>query len=807
MAYITTPFPSDFESDSKKKDKLFGKQVGQAIESQWFENYGLSHRRWWIKQMRAYAKGEQDTNYQRMIEGKKKAEDPKNTKTHKIDYTQKLKILPVFKDILINAIDESLFKPRAEAIDITAVNKKRDYFKKLEETYYTKDIAQAIGEGLGINILPNNVPQDDMELEMQKLDYKPKIEVAQELAIENVMKYEKFEAIKDKMNEDIFDLGFAVGRDYTDFNEGLKLKYVDPFNYIHSSFQIDDGRDIRYHGVLERDTIGNIIKLAGKTTEGENVISGEDLIKIRDYAMGRTDTQSSVEFDMETDANRLCEYLYFVYPVTMSDVYKKRYRNGSVKAIDRTEDGFNPSNPNKKIEIPYTIWFEGIYIPQAQICIKWQEIPNQIVDNLNNPICPFKIYAPKVKRTSETGLVRFDSMVQRAIPLVDDIQRDWYKFQQLKMELRPNTVEIDTQAINNVMLSGEKVKPQTILDLFFGRGVLLKTGSDEDGDPLPSAITEKAGGLNNNALTILSQEFTNNYDRLRQLLGINELRDGTTKPNSKTAVTVQKLLLASSNNATNHVVNASFNLSLDFCRSVSHRLYDILTTTALKDRYMDIIGSDNVELLDAIKEYPMSKFAIYFDFKPDNDERLVFEQSLIDAYNRNEINVAQYNKARQVRNVKSAINYLEYVIKKNKEIQEQDKLRAIQAQAQANAQTSILAEKSKQETATIEYETKKNLTLLEDELKRRGKKEDALIAEYKAQRDHERNMELETVKSFGKQREVEFKENRKDDRVNLQDTNESKKIFQRKNNTEPIDFENQLNSILSNNTLPDNANV
>lgn len=807
MAYVNTPFPSDFVSDSEKKDKKFGKQAGQAIEAQWFDNSGLSHRRWWIRNMRQYSKGEQNTNYQKMIEGEKKSGDNNQTKTHKIDYKQKLKILPIFKDILINPIDESLFKPRAEAIDVTAVNKKREYFKKLEEIYYTKDIAKIIGDNLGINILPPNVPNDDMELDMQKLDYKPKIEIAQELAIENVLKHQRFEVIKDKMNEDLFDLGFAVGRDYTDYNEGIKLVYVDPFNYIHSSFQLDDGRDIRYHGVMEKDTIGNLVKMAGLNENGESPISKEDMIKIRDYAMGRNDTQSSTEFDVETDSSRLCEYLYFVYPVTLNDVYKKRYRNGSVKAIDRSESGFDPKNPNKKIEIPYTIWFEGIYIPQAQICIKWQEIPNQVADDLGNPICPFKVYAPKAKRTSEIGYVRFDSMVQRSISIVDDIQRDWYKFQQLKMELRPNTVEIDTQAINNVFLSGEKVKPQTILDLFFGRGVLLKTGVDEDGNVLPSAITEKNGGLNNNALTILSQEFTNNYNRLRQLMGINELRDGTTKPNSKTAVTVQKILLASSNNATNHIVNASFNLSLDFCKSVSYRLYDVLTTKALKDRYMDIIGTDNVELLDAIKEYPMSKFAIYFDFKPDNDERLTFEQSLIDAYNRNEINVAQYNKARQVRNVKSAINYLEYVIKQNKEIAEQEKLKAIEAQAKANAQTSILAEKTKQETATIEYETKKNLTLLEDELERRRNKEQALIDEYKAQRDHERAKEIELIKATGKIQEANSKEDRKDERVNLQDTNESQKIFQRKNNTQPIDFKNELDNLLTVDSLPNNGNV
>ena len=289
--------------------------------------------------------------------------------------------------------------------------------------------------------------------------------------------------------------------------------------------------------------------------------------------------------------------------------------------------------------------------------IKWEKIPNQVEKEVNDPISNFVVYAPKVKRLSEKGIVRFDSLTQRAKPIIDDLHRDWYKFQQLKMELRPNTVTISPKALNNVVLNGQAIAPQQVLDLFFGRGILLADEFNEDGDPIGKAIREENGGINNSAIVLLSNEFSKNYERLRQLLGINELRDGTTKPNSKTAVTVQKLLLASSNNATNHIVKGSFNISLRMAEVVSLRLYDVLTTKALKNRYMNIIGSDNVALLDAIKELPAHKFAIYFDFKPDNEERISFEQSLITSFNQKEINIAQYNKARQIRNTKSALKF------------------------------------------------------------------------------------------------------------------------------------------------------
>src|SRR5690606_36674109 len=193
-------------------------------------------------------------------------------------------------------------------------------------------------------------------------------------------------------------------------------------------------------------------------------------------------------------------------------------------------------------------------------------------------------------------------------------------------ELRPNTTEIDTDAINEVSLSGVPINAKDVLNLYFGRGILLKRTFNEDGDEIQRAVNEKDGGINNTSLGFLANEFTNNYNRLRQLIGVDELRDGTTQPNSRTAVSVQKSLLASSNNATNHIVKASFALSLNLCESISNRLYDVLKHPNLKERYLDAIGTDNMDILSEIKGLPMHKFAIYFDFKHDNEESLDFEQ-------------------------------------------------------------------------------------------------------------------------------------------------------------------------------------
>lgn len=790
MKYVFNTFPDDFVSNEEKEGMEYGLKVGKAIDTQWFQGQ-LSKRRYWIDRMRSYSRGEQDTDYRTMIEGPLPKTNNQSGqighKNYKIDYSEKLKILPVFKDILTNAIDESLFKARAEAIDITAVNKKKDYFEKLEDDYYTQDLAAIISQGIGIDITSQNAPVDERDLNMRKMDYKPKIEIAQELAIDNVFKHQKFENIKDKIDEDLVDLGIGIAWHHTDHREGIQIKYVDPYYFIHSSFEEQDGRDLRYKGFVKKDTIGNLIKLSDRE------LSADELLRLKNVSLGNQEgTEAYVHAE---DSDRLIEYVQFEYLVHKSRIFKKLYRNKSIKLIDRSKGGYEPSNENKKIDIPYNCWYEGIYVPTAQMQLKWKEIPNQVEKELNNPVSNFVVYAPKVKRLSEKGDVRFNSMVQRAVPIVDDIHRDWYKLQQLKMELRPNTVTISPKAISKVVLNGQPIPAQDVMSLFFGRGVLLGDEFDEDGEPIGAAIREENGGVNNNAIGLLSQEFSNNYDRLRQLMGINELRDGTTMPNSKTAVTVQKILLASSNNATNHIVKASFNISLSMAETISLRLYDVLTTKALKDRYMNIIGSDNVDMLDAIKELPMHRFAIYFDFKPDNEERLAFEQSLITAFQSQEITLPQYNKARQIRNTKSAIKFLEYSVEENYKRKEEEKLRFAKAQAEANAQASVLSEQAKQQTVTVEYEKDKNLMLLEYKLKDESERKKALTKELIAQQDHVRKLELASVEGDYMFRKENMKEDRKDERVDQQSQNQAKLIEKRKNVDMNVSFGNEGDTI------------
>ena len=810
--HVAQAFPDDNVPNHIKDSLETGTKVGRAIAAQWHNNQFLSFRRWWIDEMRQYSRGEQSTvKYKRIIEGVKpneEATEGEKIKNYKIDYDETLKILPSFKDIIINAINEEDFKPKAEATDRTSVNERKQHYKDLEVAFYTKDIAMKMQENLGIPLVPDNLPEDSQELDARKLEYKPAIEEAQEVAIDAWMRFNNFERIKDKHDEDLFDLGFAVGRVITDHSQGIITEYVDPYNFVHNMFEMDDGRDIRYVGLYKKRMIGAIIAKLPISVRSNSEKMKE--LKDRLYEAAGAKTSLDDNFIDGEDNDRLVEVVEFEYLTTREIVFKKLRKNKSLKLVDRTNDpeGYNPDNPNKRIGMDYVTWFRGVYVPAIDLCIEWDEIENQIVDGANRPIGQFVIFAPKVKRNSEKGNIRFDSMVQRAKPIVDDLHRDWYKFMQLKMELRPATIEIDTQAIKDVMLGGEKIDSKKILELFFGRSILLKRIINEEGDPIPQAITENPGGVNNNSIVLLSQEFANNYNRLRQLMGINELRDGTTRPNDRTAVGVQKLLLASSNNATNHLVKASFGMSLKYAEAISYRLTDMLENESLRNLTEEMIGTKNTELIDKIKDIPMHRFSIYHDFVPDSEERLAFEQSLIDAFKKGEINVGIYNRARLIRNTKSAVKYLEYHVAKEFERKQAEKNEALRLQSVYQAEGSAMVEKEKQKTLNLQMVAKRNELILSEQLKRGGKRIDALLGEVKAVKDHERTKEITVLEGQAWKSKEGFRQDRMDDRENLKTENKEKIIDKKEKGQEVVtetrvdEFASNIDRIFKANSLP-----
>src|SRR5699024_8043290 len=112
----------------------------------------------------------------------------------------------------------------------------------------------------GIDLLPaGGIPEDEDELQLQlQIKDRLKIEECEEILIDFIKKTNDWDYIHNTANVDAVDNGILIARVWTDKNDGVKLAYVDPENYIHSAVNRNDFADKFYEGVVDTITLSDL---------------------------------------------------------------------------------------------------------------------------------------------------------------------------------------------------------------------------------------------------------------------------------------------------------------------------------------------------------------------------------------------------------------------------------------------------------------------------------------------------------------------------------------------------------------------
>jgi hypothetical protein len=119
---------------------------------------------------------------------------------------------------------------------------------------------------------------DELELHMQ-LSYKQAIEIAEEEAINTVLKTNKYDLTRKRLNYDLTTIGIAAAK--TSFNkaEGIIVDYVDPAYLVYSYTEDPNFEDIYYAGEVKAMTIPELKKEFP-------YISEEELLENTDKCLG-----------------------------------------------------------------------------------------------------------------------------------------------------------------------------------------------------------------------------------------------------------------------------------------------------------------------------------------------------------------------------------------------------------------------------------------------------------------------------------------------------------------------------------------
>ena len=776
-----SPFPSQVVSDVEKASIEYGTQVAQAIEQEWFSQGRTSGNRYltnWnnFHMLRSYARGEQSIQ-------KYKDELAINGDLSYLNLDWKpVPILSKFVDIVVNGISSKTYDIKAYAQDPESIKKRTSYASKIYEDMLSKEYLDNLKNTLGIDLYQtpstNIIPETTEELELHmQLSYKQSVEIAEEEAISSVFAQNKYDLIRRRLNMDLAVCGIAAAK--TSFNtaEGITVDYVDPAYMVYSYTEDPNFEDIYYVGELKAITIAELKK------EFPN-ISEEELKRIQAMPGNKSYITGWGDYDSNT-----VQVLYFDYKTYHNQVFKiKQTDQGLMKAIEKP-DTFNPPENDmfERVSRSIEVLYSGAKVLGTNTMLKWE-----LAENMSRPYADttkvkmnYAICAPRIYKG------RIESLVSKCTGFADMIQITHLKLQQVISRMVPDGVYLDMDGLAEVDLgNGTNYNPAEALNMYFQTGSIVGRSLTQEGDMNPGKvpIQELNSGTGAGKIQSLIQTYQYYLQMIRDVTGLNEARDGSL-PDRNTLVGLQKLAANASNVATRHIVQSSLFLTLKLAENISLKVADALEFPLTRASLQNSVSTYNIKTLDEVVNLNLHDFGIFLELEPDEEEKQQLEANIQIALQAKNIDVEDAIDLRQIKNLKLANQMLKV---KRKEKAKQDQLAQqanIKAQSEAQSQAAektAMAEVQKQQAisgANVEYEKAKS------EFEKDRMQLQSQLDQQKMMQQHKNDMELKQLEVQQQQQKEKEIEDRKDKRIKMEGTQQSKMIQQRQTDSPAINFE------------------
>ena len=704
-AKVSTQFPSQTVKDSVKKTKEYGMEVAKGIQSEWFKKNSGTGRfvqnQKEFHKLRLYARGEQSIQ-------KYKDEFSVNGDLSYLNLDWKpVPIIPKFVDIVVNGMQDRLFTIKAFAQDPTSIKERTKFVEGVQEDIASKAYIDEVSKELNLDIRSikdPNAPKTTEELELyMQISYKQSIEIAQEQAIDNVFKRNKYFETKKRLDYDQTVLGIACAKHGFNNTDGISIEYVDPANLVYSHTEDPNFEDVYYFGEIKQIKSNELKKkFPGLSKEEfEEAISKSGDSSLYDY---------NSNLDNGKDSNTL-SVMYFNWKTWESSVYKiKETSTGASKAIKK-DDNFNPPKDQRtrfeKVAQAREVIYEGVMVLGSDKLLKWEKASNMVrpESNINKVMMNYVVSAPRMYNG------RIESLVSRMVTYADLIQLTHLKLQQVIQRMTPSGVYLDADGLAEIDLgNGTNYNPQEALNLYFQTGSVIGRSMTVDGEmnggKIPIQELPGGGGQQSQMLIGAYNYYLN---MIRDVTGLNEARDGS-DPDPYALVGVQKLAAANSNTATRHILHSSLYITATLAEAISMRIKDVLEYHPQKDALISSIGRFSVGALQEMENLHIHDFGIFLDLDPDEAEKQLVENNIQIALSKDQIFLEDAIDIRQIKNIKLANQLLKYRRNKKQEKDQERAERNIAAQSEANGKAAQTAELAKAQAEQVKTQSKMQLS-------------------------------------------------------------------------------------------------
>jgi hypothetical protein len=791
----STAFPSQFVSDSEKATPEFGLQVGQAIQYEWFRKDGSNCRYYnqWAEfhRLRLYARGEQSIQKYKnelAVDG--------DLSYLNLDWTP-VPILPKFVDIVVNGMNDRLFKVKAYSQDAMSQAKRSKYQDMIESQMLAKDLLLKIQGETGVDPFvtnPEELPQTDEELSLyMQLKYKPAIEIAEEEAINTIFDENHYEDTRKRIDYDLAVIGIGIAKHQFLLGAGVEVSYVDPANVVYSYTEDPFFQDCFYWGEIKTLPMTELLKI-------DPTLTPEQMDEISKYSQSWYDYYNVARFYENSLFYRdTCTLLYFNYKTTKKMVYKKKILEGGGTRIIEKDDKFNPPTEMmedgkfEKLEKTIDVWYDGVMVMGTNFLLKWEMSENMVRPKSasQHAIPNYVAVAPRMYKGA------IESLVRRMIPFADLIQLTHLKLQQVIARTVPDGVFIDADGLNEVDLgTGAAYNPEDALRLYFQTGSVIGRSYTQDGEfnNARVPITQLTSNSGSAKTQMLIANYNHYLDMIRSVTGLNEARDGST-PDPNALVGVQKLAALNSNTATRHILESGLFIYRSLAEALTYRVADILQYADFKDDFANKIGKYNVSILNDIKDLYLYDFGIFIEISPDEEQRAQLEANVQMALSKGDINLEDAIDIRELKNLKLANQLLKMKRIKKQEREEKMMIQKQDMMAQQQMQSQEFAAQAAMQQLQLDTQSKMQIKQAEvafdiEKLKAEAELKRMLMAE-----EFKYQMQIAGVKETALADRDTMKEESKAKRISQQNSEQSKLINQRKNNLPPLSFESNEDTL------------
>lgn len=670
-------YPAPFVSQETKESDEYGLAWAKFISGYWFsggwgakDNWRFTEQQREITRLRDYMRGTVNPAQFDDLLNINKDESAKAFDRQILD------VAPRYFNMVIDGIADSLFKVRFKGTDRYAmemIEKWRDSIMK--EMLFAK-FAPMFNAATGVDIpVQEGLPEDEKELDqMEKLDFNTNYEIAAEECVNRVFELNNYDEIANLCIEDLVVHGSCVAKPEYDNQLGVRIKYVDPLNYIYST-NTEMTRDMRgtfYGGEVRQINV----------TELERIIRR----KLTDEEKEKIISSQNIKLDPNNaDHEFLIEVLDFGFKSTKEKVYKKRYNGrGGDKLIEKPEDWQPPEDRQHiKMSEKYDTWYGGLYVIGSNQLFNYGELKSmsRTRGGIKRVFPPYAHY--KLSTTP---------MGKRLESIIKNLHITHFKMQQLVSSLIPSAYDVNVASLMNVNVGGAKglLEPHQLIEIKNESGVGLWSDETIEGEGARSPFTPSA--LNQlKDLNELITSYNHWVNEANRVTGINEYTAGNANLKGVLSSVSQNAIEAS-NTATKHIFNAWFSWVRTLADITINRVQDCFIYGNTRNILSALIGKMNIDLLQTGYFAHEAQFTPIIDVKPSAQEKQLLRQRLDESVKVGAITPSEAAEIElDIDNPRRALQVMKTLQRKSQKTRQQQEMERINAENQGKMQAEQMA--------------------------------------------------------------------------------------------------------------------